>query len=58
MIRVVAARCLEVLPSLLIVTVMVFLLQKLMPGDIAIALAGEDRNMEAIAHIREKYHLG
>jgi peptide/nickel transport system permease protein len=58
MIRVIGARSLEVIPSLFIVTVMVFLLQKLMPGDIAIALAGEDRNMEAIAHIREKYHLG
>jgi peptide/nickel transport system permease protein len=58
MIRIIAARSLELLPALLIVSVMVFLLQKMMPGDVAIALAGEDRNMEAIAYIREKYHLG
>lgn len=58
MIRIIAARSLELLPAMLIVSIMVFLLQKLMPGDVAIALAGEDRNMEAIAHIREKYHLG
>ena len=57
MIRIIAARSLELLPAMLIVSIMVFLLQKLMPGDVAIALAGEDRNMEAIAHIREKYHL-
>ncbi len=44
-------------PTLLLVSIFVFTLQKLLPGDPALVMAGEDRNPEAIAFIREKYHL-
>ena len=57
MIRFVARRLILAVPTLLIVSVFVFGLQKLMPGDAAIALAGEERNTEIIEFIREKYRL-
>ncbi|HWK43317.1 MAG TPA: ABC transporter permease [Stellaceae bacterium] len=50
-------RGLVCLPTLLIVTVIVFLLQVLLPGDPALALAGEDRDPAVIAFIRQEYHL-
>jgi peptide/nickel transport system permease protein len=45
------------LPTLLLVSMMVFGLQKLLPGDPALALAGEERNPEVIQYLREKYHF-
>ena len=50
-------RLLIAIPTLLLVSVIVFSLQKLLPGDVALALAGEERDPEVIAYIREKYHL-
>jgi peptide/nickel transport system permease protein len=46
-----------VLPTLFFVSVLVFGLQQLLPGDPALALAGEDRSPAVIAFLREKYHL-
>src|SRR5262245_49280858 len=43
------------LPTLLLVSMLVFGLQKLLPGDPALALAGEERNPEVIAFLRHKY---
>lgn len=57
MLAFVARRLLIFVPTLLIISVFIFALQKLMPGDVAIALAGEDRNVDVIAHIRAKYRL-
>jgi peptide/nickel transport system permease protein len=45
------------LPTLLLVSMMVFGLQKLLPGDPALALAGEERNPEVIEYLREKYRF-
>lgn len=45
------------LPTLLFVSIIIFGLQQLLPGDPAIAMAGEERDPETIAQIREKYHL-
>lgn len=45
------------IPTLFLVTVIVFGLQQLLPGDAAVALAGEEQDPEAIAFIRQKYHL-
>ena len=45
------------IPTLLIVTVIVFGLQQMLPGDPALALAGEIRDPEVLAAIRAKYHL-
>jgi peptide/nickel transport system permease protein len=45
------------LPTLLFVSIIIFGLQQLLPGDPAIAMAGEERDPETIEQIREKYHL-
>ena len=45
------------LPTLVFVSMMIFGLQQLLPGDTAIALAGEERDPAVIAHLRAKYHL-
>lgn len=45
------------IPTLLVITVVVFSLQALLPGDIARVLGGEDADPIAIAAIREKYLL-
>jgi peptide/nickel transport system permease protein len=50
-------RALTAIPTLLIVTVMVFGVQRMLPGDPALILAGEDRRPEVIAYIRERYRL-
>jgi peptide/nickel transport system permease protein len=39
------------------VSLLIFGLQQLLPGDPATALAGEDRDPAVIAFIRQKYHL-
>jgi peptide/nickel transport system permease protein len=46
-----------VLPTLFFVSILIFGLQQLLPGDPALALAGEDRNPEVIAFLRQKYHF-
>lgn len=57
MIPYIARRVLIALPTLLIVSVIVFMLQKLLPGDPVLALAGEERDPETLAFLRERYHL-
>jgi peptide/nickel transport system permease protein len=44
-------------PTLLLVSMLIFGLQQLLPGDPALALAGEDRDPTVIAYLRQKYHL-
>jgi peptide/nickel transport system permease protein len=46
-----------VLPTLFFVSVLVFGLQQLLPGDPALALAGEERDPAVVAFLRHKYHL-
>jgi peptide/nickel transport system permease protein len=50
-------RLLAAVPTLLILSVFVFLLLKLLPGDPAIALAGEDQDPAVIESIRVRYGL-
>lgn len=57
MLQFIFRRFLTAIPTLLIVTVMVFTIQRMLPGDPALILAGEDRNPEVIAFIRDKYRL-
>src|SRR3954468_2991899 len=45
------------LPTLFLVSVLIFGLQQLLPGDPAIAMAGEDRDPASIAYLRAKFHL-
>jgi peptide/nickel transport system permease protein len=46
-----------VIPTLFFVSVLIFGLQQLLPGDPALAMAGEERDPAVIAFLREKYHL-
>jgi len=55
--RYLARRLATILPTLFFVTLLIFGLQQLLPGDPAIVLAGEDRDPAAVAHLREKLHL-
>ena len=45
------------IPTLVFVSMLIFSLQQLLPGDPALVLAGEDPSPEAIAHIRATLHL-
>ena len=55
--RYIARRLLALVPTLVFVSILIFLLQQLLPGDPALALAGEERDPAAVAAIRAKYHL-
>jgi peptide/nickel transport system permease protein len=44
-------------PTLVLVSALVFAMQQLLPGDSALALAGEDQDPTVIAYIRTTYHL-
>src|SRR5258708_17044383 len=44
-------------PTLFVVSIVVFALQQMLPGDAAEALAGEERDPQVIAYIRARYHL-
>ncbi len=46
-----------VVPTLFFVSVLIFGLQQLLPGDPALALAGEERDPAVIAFLHAKYHL-
>jgi peptide/nickel transport system permease protein len=50
-------RLASILPTLLLVSVLIFALQQLLPGDPAKILAGEDQDPAVIAHLQEKLHL-
>ena len=57
MLRYIARRVLIAIPTLLIVSVMVFTLQQLLPGDPVLTMAGEERDPQVLAYLREKYRL-
>jgi peptide/nickel transport system permease protein len=57
MLAFVARRLIVAIPTIFLISVFVFFLQKLLPGDPVLALAGEDRNPEMLAFLREKYRL-
>ncbi len=46
-----------IVPTLIFVSILIFGLQQLLPGDPALALAGEDRDPKVIEFLRAKYHL-
>lgn len=57
MLSFIGRRILIAIPTVLLISVFVFFMQKLLPGDPVLALAGEDRNPEILAFLREKYRL-
>src|SRR5689334_14539015 len=50
-------RLVMVVPTLFFVSILIFTLQQLLPGDPAQIMAGEDQRPEVIAYLRTKYHL-
>jgi peptide/nickel transport system permease protein len=50
-------RIATIVPTLLFVSILIFGLQQLLPGDPAMVLAGEERDPAVIAHLRETMHL-
>jgi peptide/nickel transport system permease protein len=50
-------RLATIIPTLIFVSILVFSLQQLLPGDPAVILAGEDRDPSVVAYLHEKLHL-
>jgi peptide/nickel transport system permease protein len=50
-------RIATIIPTLIFVSMLIFGLQQLLPGDPAIVLAGEDRDPTVVAYLRQKMHL-
>ncbi len=50
-------RLATIVPTLFFVSVLIFGLQQLLPGDAALILAGEDNDPTVIAHLRSTMHL-
>jgi peptide/nickel transport system permease protein len=57
MLTFVGRRVLQLIPTLFFVSVIIFSLQHLLPGDPALVMAGEERDPAAIEQIRQHYHL-
>ncbi|MBO0759459.1 MAG: ABC transporter permease, partial [Bradyrhizobiaceae bacterium] len=50
-------RLLQLLPTLFFVSVLIFLLLHLLPGDPALVMAGEEHDPAVIEQVRHRYHL-
>jgi peptide/nickel transport system permease protein len=50
-------RLAQIVPTLVFVSMLIFGLQQLLPGDPAKILAGEEQDPDVIAHLRVKLHL-
>ena len=50
-------RLITIVPTLVFVSMLIFGLQQLLPGDPAVILAGEERDPEVVAYLRTKLHL-
>ena len=57
MIEFLVKRLFTIVPTLVFVSMLIFGLQQLLPGDPAMILAGEDQDPAVIAHLRAKLHL-
>jgi len=50
-------RLLQLIPTLFLVSVLIFGLQQLLPGDPALVMAGEEKDPAVIEQIRQRYRL-
>ena len=50
-------RLASLVPTVFFVTIIIFGLQQLLPGDAALILAGEDQDPQVIAYLQKKMHL-
>src|SRR5215470_17406243 len=53
----VVRRIAQIVPTLVFVSMLIFGLQQLLPGDPAVVLAGEERDPTVIAYLHKKLHL-
>src|SRR5215475_2642916 len=57
MVFLICKRLLQLIPTLFFVSVIIFGLQRLLPGDPALAMAGEERDPAVLEQIRKQYRL-
>ncbi len=57
MLKFIGKRLLQLIPTLFFVSVLIFSLQQLLPGDPALVMAGEERDPQVIEQIRKQYRL-
>jgi len=57
MLTVLSRRLVQLIPTIFFVSVIIFLLQQLLPGDPATVMAGEEADPEVIAQLRRQYRL-
>ena len=57
MLRYFAKRLAAVIPTIFLVTIIIFCLQQLLPGDPAVILAGEEQDPNVVAYLHQKLHL-
>jgi peptide/nickel transport system permease protein len=50
-------RLAAVIPTIFLVSIIIFCLQQLLPGDPAVVLAGEDQDPNVVAYLHKKMHL-
>jgi peptide/nickel transport system permease protein len=50
-------RVAQIVPTLVFVSMLIFGLQQLLPGDPAVVLAGEERDPNVVAYLHKKLHL-
>jgi peptide/nickel transport system permease protein len=50
-------RLLQIIPTVILVSMLIFGLQQLLPGDPALIMAGEERDPQVLAEIRHQYRL-
>src|SRR5215470_10723658 len=53
----VVRRIAQIVPTLIFVSMLIFGLQQLLPGDPAVILAGEERDPNVVAYLHKKLHL-
>jgi peptide/nickel transport system permease protein len=53
----VVRRIAQIIPTLVLVSMLIFGLQQLLPGDPAVVLAGEERDPNVVAYLHKKLHL-
>jgi peptide/nickel transport system permease protein len=57
MLKFIVRRVAIVVPTLVFVSMLIFSLQQLLPGDPAVVLAGEERDPNVVAYLHRKLHL-
>jgi peptide/nickel transport system permease protein len=57
MLTLIGKRLIQLVPTLFLVSVLIFSLQQLLPGDPALIMAGEEKDPEVIEQIRRQYRL-